>query len=99
MQRLCIAGAWMFEACPEQVLEHFRSILVGGSKVGKLTDAIGRSVSGSHDVDLAFAFLTRRIASKRQGPRIWQGAGKDLKAVANIPVSYTHLTLPTNREV
>lgn len=74
----------MFEACPEQVLEHFRSILVGRSNVGMLTDAIGRSVSGSHDVNLAFAFLAHRIASKRQGPRIWQGAGRDLKAVANI---------------
>jgi hypothetical protein len=84
VQRLSIAGGWMFEACPEQVLDRFRSILRGEIAIGMTTDAIGRSVSGSFDVDLAFDFLARRIAAKRVGHREWRGAGKDLKAVANI---------------
>jgi hypothetical protein len=49
-----------------------------------LTDAIGRSMSGNYDVDLAFDFLASRIGSKMVTPRVWRPVGRDLKAVANI---------------
>ena len=81
------------------------SMAAAGLAAAVLTSALGRSPREPAEVQ-----IDRRLASfwfglsvRPQGwelPPIWDAVAGDYRARDGwIPVSYTHLTLPTNREV
>ena len=62
-------------------------------------DADGISVTLTVQAPNWLGALKTGLANIGEGPNSISGIMCDIKEDSSIPVSYTHLTLPTNREV
>ena len=64
---------------------------------------IAEIIQPGDKVDISFVQNVERAKKDQSMPKIYKSQVLDLKENSNLeismPVSYTHLTLPTNREV
>ena len=97
------AGAGKLSDGSGQILANFERLSAAFSelpgKVSVMTNAVDQLNDGSNNLNAGINQYTAGVSKVNQNmPALNEGA-KSLQAGATEPVSYTHLTLPTNREV